>query len=81
MILCIMVIVGGMARFFPALIYRRFIFETRSVGGVLPLTAYNAYFRCSHEIALPLIQPLIRQNQANQADFAPFLLLFSICPI
>ena len=65
----------------PALIYRRFIFETRSVGGVLPLTAYNAYFRCSHEIALPLIQPLIRQNQANQADFAPFLLLFSICPI
>ena len=51
MILCIMVIVGGMARFFPALIYRRFIFETRSVGGVLALTAYNAYFRCSHEIA------------------------------
>ena len=41
MILCIMVIVGGMARFSPALIYRRFIFETRSVGGVLPLTAYN----------------------------------------
>ena len=26
----------------PALIYRRFIFETRSVGGVLALTAYNA---------------------------------------
>ena len=42
----------------PALIYRRFIFETRSVGGVLALTAYNAYFRCSHEIALPPIQPL-----------------------
>ena len=41
MILCIMVIVGGMARFSPALIYRRFIFETRSVGGVLALTAYN----------------------------------------
>ena len=41
MILCIMVIVGGMARFSPALIYRRFIFETRS-GGVLALTAYNA---------------------------------------
>ena len=58
MILCIMVIVEGMARFSPALIYRRFIFETRSVGGVLALTAYNAYFRCSHEIALPLIQPL-----------------------
>ena len=36
-----MVIVGGMARFSPALIYRRFIFETRSVGGVLALTAYN----------------------------------------
>ena len=58
MILCIMIIVGGMARFSPALIYRRFIFETRSVGGVLALTAYNAYFRCSHEIALPRIQPL-----------------------
>ena len=41
MILCIMVIVGGMARFSPALIYRRFIFETRSGGGAVPLTAYN----------------------------------------
>ena len=58
MILCIMIIVGGMARFSPALIYRRFIFETRSVGGVLALTAYNVYFWCLHEIALPPIQPL-----------------------
>ena len=61
MILCIMVIVGGMARFSPALIYRRFIFETRSVGGVLALTAYNAYFRCSHEIALPPFNHLIKK--------------------
>ena len=58
MILCIMIIVGGMARFSPALIYRRFIFETRSGGGVLALTAYNAYFRCSHEMSLPPIQLL-----------------------
>ena len=58
MILCIMIIVGGMARFPPALIYRRFIFETRSGGGVLALTAYNAYFRCSHEMSLPPIQLL-----------------------
>ena len=27
-----------------ALIYRRFIFETRSGGGVLPLTAYNPHY-------------------------------------
>ena len=35
MILCIMIIVGGMARFSPALIYRRFIFETCSYNSEL----------------------------------------------
>ena len=50
-----------MARFSPALIYRRFILETRLVGGVLALTAYNVYFWCSHEMSLPPFNHLIKK--------------------
>ena len=46
---------------FPALIYRRFIFETRSVGGVLALTAYNvSWYRCV---------PYVNYDPARQHDF------------
>ena len=63
MILCIMVIVGGMARFSPALIYRRFIFETRSVGGCwlsLPIMRiFGVHMRCPSPPFNHLIKKLI----------------------
>ena len=51
----------GMARFSPALIYRRFIFETRSGGGAVPLTAYNAYFRYHMRLPSPGFNHLIKK--------------------
>ena len=102
MILCMKIIVGGMARFSPALIYRRFIFETRS-GGVcwlsLPIMRiFGVHMRCPSPPFNHLIKKLIllkletktysttwlgliSQHQPNKPDFAPFWLLFSICPI
>jgi len=56
-----MIIVGGMARFSPALIYRRFFLKHARGGGAVPLTAYNVYFWCSHEMSLPPVNHLIKK--------------------